>query len=161
MKHILIFIFFVFVVIGCTNQTKHEMIKGDLYFRLFDLYRFFDAPDSVLVKFENSVKSLDLDSLNSQERKYYEILKYAIDNNLLRQPYIWIRIDSIKTQRMFVDNNTYDLLKEYNWSDLKKENKKVQIEAEVLTLKIDSMEAYQAVKIFKISKIEGRTYWTK
>jgi len=91
----------------CFNscQTKNgKTIEGDLYFQVFDLERFFDAPDSVLTKIENSVRTVNNDTLSEQDKKIYYLLQYMVSNNLLRKPFIRIRLDSGDIKMLFLDS---------------------------------------------------------
>ena len=55
-----------------TNNIK--TIEGDLYFKLIDFQRFFDAPDSTLTKIEKSFRTVNKDTLNAQDKKVYDLL---------------------------------------------------------------------------------------
>lgn len=142
-----------------TGDTK--TVEGDLYFKLIDFQRIFDAPDSVLTKIETSVRTVKRDTLTGQDQKIYDLLQYMVDNNLLRKPFIRLRLDNGDIRMVFLDSLDYIKFKDYNWSDLSKEDKKVRVKASVTELKYDSLTAFNSIKILSVDKINGKTYWKK
>jgi len=157
----LLFILTIFICFNSCNRNNKLTIEGDLYFQLFDLERFFDSPDSVLTKIENSVRTVNIDTISEQDKKMYNLLQYMVGNNLLRKPFIRIRLDSGDIKMLFLDSSEYRQFKQYNWSDLSREDKKIRIKVSVTDLKYDSMTAFNTVKILSVDKIDGKTYWTK
>ena len=84
-----------------------------------------------------------------------------VSNNLLRKPFIRIRLDSGDIKMLFLDSSEYRQFKQYHWSDLSREDKKIRIKVSVTVLKYDSLTAFNTVKILSVDKINGKTYWTK
>lgn len=145
----------------CSCQTNNKkIVEGDLYFKLID-FRFFDSPDSVLTKIKTSVKTVNKDTLTEQDLNLFYLLEFMTDKQLLRKPYVRIRLDDGEIIMVFVDLNDYEKLKDYNYNDLVRENKKIRIKAEVFKLKYDSLTAYETSKLISIDRIDGKTYWKK
>lgn len=142
-----------------TNNIK--TVEGDLYFKLIDIQRFFNAPDSVLTNIETSLKTVDKDTLSEQDKKIYNLLGFMADKQLLRKPYVRLRLDNGEIVMVFLDNNDYEKIKDYNYSDLVRDNKKIRIKAEVSELKNDSVTVYESSKLISIERIDGKTYWKK
>ena len=147
-------------IIGCQTNSK-ETVEGDLYFKLIDFQRFFDAPDSILTKIETGIKTVNRDTLSEQDIKIYDLLQFVSDNNLLRKPFIRLRQDNGNIIMVFLDTSDYNKVKDYTHNDLVRDNKKIRIKAEVSELKYDSLTAFETIKRISIDKIEGKTYWKK
>lgn len=145
---------------ACQSDNK-KIIEGDLYFKLIDFQRFYDAPDSILVKIETSVKNVNKDTLTEQDKKIYDLLNFMVDKELLRKPFIRLRQDDGTIRMVFIDSTDYEKIKDYNHNDLVSEDKKVRVRAEVVEIKYDSLTAYETIKLISIDKIEGKTYWNK
>jgi len=145
----------------CSCQTNNnKIVEGDLYFKLID-FRFFDSPDSVLTKIETSVKTLNKDTLPEQDIKIYYLLEFMTDKQLLRKPFVRLRLNDGEIIMVFFDINDYEKLKDYNYSDLVRDNKKIRIKAEVFELKYDSLTVYETSKLISFDRIDGKTYWQK
>lgn len=142
-----------------TNNIKP--IEGDLYFKLIDFQRFFDAPDSVLTKIETSLKTVDMDTLTEQDKNNYNLFGFMADKQLLRKPFVRLRLDNGEIVMVFLNSNDYEKIKDYNYSDLVRDNKKIRIKADVSELKYDSFTAYESTKLISIDRIDGKTYWKK
>ena len=136
-------------------------MEGDLYFKLIDFQRFFDAPDSVLITIETSVRTVNKDTLTEKDKKIYELIKFMIDNNLLRKPFVRLRKDNGEVNMVFIDSADYERLKHYNHNDLVRENARIRVKAEVSEIRYDSLTAYEALKVISIDKMDGKTYWKK
>ena len=148
------------LISGCLTDNK-KTLEGDLYFKLIDFQRFYDAPDSFLTKIETSVKNVNKDTLTEQDKKIYDLLGFMIDKNLLRKPFIRLRQDDGKIVMLFLDIKDYEKIKDYNHNDLVRDNKRIRVLAEVSELKYDSLTAYENIKIISADKIDGKTYWNK
>jgi hypothetical protein len=156
-----LYILTVLVLLVSCKTDNTRTVEGDLYFKLIDFERFFDAPDSVLTKIESSVRTVNKDTLKGQDKKIYDLLQYMIDNNLLRKPFIRLRFDNSDIKIVFLDSSNFVKFKKYNWSDLSRENKKVRVKVSVTELKFDTLTAYNSIKLLSVDKIDGKTYWTK
>lgn len=151
----------ILLTISSCQTNKIKTVEGDLYFKLIDFQRFFDAPDSVLTKIETSLKTVDMDTLTEQDKKNYNLLGFMADKQLLRNPFVRLRLDNGEIVMVFLNKNDYEKIKDYNYSDLVRDNKKIRIKADVSELKYDSFTAYESTKLISIDRIDGKTYWKK
>lgn len=146
--------------LSCSSNNGNT-IEGDLYFKLIDLTSFYGASDSELSKIETWIKTVNKDSISDSEKKYYEFLKFMSDQQLLRKPLIRLRQDNGEIIMLFLEPEDYGKIKNYNYSDLVRDNQKIRIKAEVIELKHDSMRVYKILKLISADKIDGKTYWKK
>jgi len=160
MRHFFTILTILVLCTACQSDNK-KIIEGDLYFKLIDFQRFYDGPDSILVKIETSVRNVSKDTLTEQDKKIYDLLKFMVDKRLLRKPFIRLRQDDGTIEMVFIDSTDYKQIKEYNHNDLVSEDKKIRVRAEVIEIKYDSLTAYKTIKLISIDKIDGKTYWNK
>lgn len=160
MKSLLTTLIFLAFFSTCQSDNK-KIIEGDLYFKIIDLQRFYDAPDSILVRIETSVKNANKDTLTEQDKNIYDLLKFMVDKELLRKPFIRLRKDDGKIIMVFLVSTDYEKIKDYNHNNLIRENKKIRVRAEVSEIKYDSLTVYETIKPISIDKIDGKTYWKK
>lgn len=160
MRNIVTILTILALITGCRTGNKMT-VEGDLYFKLVDFPTFFDAPDSVLTKFETSIKTVNKDTLTEQDKKIYNLLQFMSDKELLRKPFIRLRQDNGEIIMLFLNAIDYGKIKDYNYNDLVQDNKKIRIKAEVSELKYDSLTVYETLKLISIDKIDGKTYWKK
>lgn len=151
----------ILLTISSCQRNNIKTVEGDLYFKLIEFQRFFDAPDSVLTKIETSLKTVDKDTLTEQDKKNYNLLLFMADKQLLRKPFVRLRLDNGEIVMVFLNSNDYEKIKDYNYSDLVRDNKKIRIKADVSELKYDSFTAYESTKLISIDRIDGKTYWKK
>lgn len=144
------------LLIGACNSGKQRIIEGDLYFYGIDLYRIFDLPDSTLTKFEHQMLQVNCDTCNRKDKDFIDLVKYAIKNKLTRQPYVWILING-KEYRLFLDQRDYAKLKNFEWSYLTQEHKKIYIKAMVYNVSFKELKAVKCVKLLDFKKIDGET----
>jgi hypothetical protein len=160
MKNILTILTILLLISGCQTATK-KIIEGDLYFKLIDPQRFFDAPDSTLTKIEISIRTANKDRMNMQDREIYDVLQFMSDKRLLRKPFIRLRKDNGEVFMVFLDSADYAKVKDYKHNDLVRDNKRIRVKVEVNKIKHDSLTVYEAVKLISLDKLDGKTYWKK
>ena len=160
MKTVLTILTILLLISSCKTDTQ-KTVEGDLYFKLIDFQRFFDAPDSTLTKIETSIKTVNKDTLNAQDKKIYDLLQFMSDKKLLRKPFLRLRQDNGEISLVFIDSIEYTKFKDYNHNDLVRDNKRVRVKIEVKELKYDSLTAYETVKLISVDKLDGKTYWKK
>lgn len=149
------FILIIIVICSC-NSGKEKVIEGDLYFYRFDLYRIFDWPDSTMTEFENNVLHANLDTFNRKDKDFVDLVKYAINKKLTRQPYVWILCNN-KEFMLFLDQQDYDKVKDYTWYDLTAEHKKIHIKVKAYNISYKELKALKCSQILDLKKIEGET----
>ena len=151
----------IIIFFNSCQSDKTKIIEGDLYFKLIDYNMFYNLPDSVLTKIESKIASIGIDTLKEQDKISYNLINYMVNNNLLRKPFIRLRQDNGEKIMVFIDTTNYKKLSIYNHDKLISENKKIRIKAEVSELKIDSVTAYNTLKLLTIKKIDGKTLMSK
>lgn len=150
MKYTL-FLLAIFVsLISCKTEVK--TVEGDLYFKLIDPYRVFDAPDSVLKKIETTASLVNKDD---------EVLRFMVEKRLLRKPFIRIVDDNGEINIVFLNSADYEKIKDYTYDELIKENKKIRVRLEGLDLHHKSLKVYETSKLIAIEQIDGKTQWKK
>lgn len=149
-------IFSIFILIYSCNPNKQRAIEGDLYFVRVDLYRIFDWPDSTLTQFEQNYLQLNCDTCDSKEKNFLDLVKYAINKKLTRQPYVWIIING-KEFMLFLDRQDYDKLKDYKWYELTDEHKKIHIKVIAYDISFKDLKALKCTKLIGLDKISGDT----
>ena len=160
-------LFIISVSIFCSCEGDREkVVEGDLYFKLFDIDRYFDGP-SLLSSIENGVRGVNRDTLNFRDKKVYDAFKFMMDNNLLRKPYVRLMLDNEEIKILLLDSSDYRQFIKYNWVDLSRRKEKVRVKVIVkefeypIFLMKKTETAYNALRLLSIDKIEGDTHWTK
>lgn len=138
-----------------------QTVEGDLFFRVIDFQSIFDYPDSIIGKIESNINTVSIDTLPKEEKKLYQFLKYLNDNELLRRPFIRLRLDNGAEKMLFLDTTDYRKFEHYNYSDLVRDKKKIRVKAQVTSLQFDTLSAFNSIKLISIVKLNGQTYWKK
>lgn len=150
-------------LMACQSNSRSDsiMVEGDMYFKLIDVQRFYDAPDSVLTSIEDYVATVDRDTLNEDELVLLGIFEYMVEKDLLRKPFIRMRLDNGEIRMLFMNEEDYAKFDQYHWADLREQNKKVRVKAKVIELQYDSLTAFNVVELESIEKVEGMTPFAK
>jgi len=160
---LIIYIFSVSIFCSC-ERDKEKVVEGDLYFKLFDMERYFDAPDSMLASIENGVSRINRDTLNRQDRKIYDAFKFMVDNDLFRRPYVRLRLDNEDIRILLLDSSDYRQFTKYRWPDLSRNKEKVRVKVTVTEFEYPlfwmkkTETAYNGLKVLSIDKVEGETH---
>lgn len=145
--------FLLAIFVGLTSCKREvKTVEGDLYFKLIDPYRVFDAPDSVLKKIETTASLVNEND---------EWLKFMVEKGLLRKPFIRIIDDNGEINIVFLNPTDYEKIKDYNQNELIIGNKKIRVRVEGLDVHHKSLKVYETSKLIAIEQLDGKTQWKK
>lgn len=167
MRRNTLYIFLGFLLFVSCDSDQEKVVEGDLYFNLFDLEGIIGVSDSVLLLIENGVKEIKRDTLNRRDRNVYDAAKFMVENDLLRKPYVRVRLGNHKVKILLLDSADFKQLKKYHYHDLLKSEEKVRIKVLVkdieypLFLMNDTQPAFNGIKVLSVNKIKGKTYGKK
>lgn len=128
-----------------------------MYYQVIDLFRFFDAPDSTITKIEDSLSSIDQDSLTEKEKKDLGVILHAFQSDLLRSPYIRIHPDTGREFMLFMSFDQYKQFAEVTYDELALADKKLRVKAEVEEVSYGKIKAFKVVGMLKAEKVDGET----
>lgn len=151
-----LFIALSFAVLTISCGQKHEIVEGDMYYQVIDLLNFFDAPDSVLQKIEDSFSSINPDTLSEKDKKELGILLHAFENQLLRSPYIRVHPDTGKEFMLFMGREAYEQFEIISYNKLVLEEKKIRVNAEVEDVSFKNVKAYKVTGFLNVTKVDGK-----
>jgi len=141
------------------NLYKNEpfLIKGELTFQKISFMSLYEATDSIYQSFLNEIDSTLLLGENDENQNYelYSHFDKLRENEILRNPYVFLRDESDSTIVVYLSEIEYDKIKEYKHSDLIEDHKKV-----VITLEVNLLDEniYYSDKIIDHKKVSGQTY---
>jgi radical SAM superfamily enzyme YgiQ (UPF0313 family) len=156
MKKFLVILISLFLF-SCNSKTK--IIKGDLYFKIIDL----TSPEGIS---EEQAKKLEIiiDSSNSSKNKnledqsiieYFKVIK---KHNLLRSPYIKLKLGEKDFKTIFLNKKEYKKLKKYTLDYLSKNHTKLEVELKIQEIEKD---IFYSDKIINLKEVIGKTYSNK
>jgi|SaaInlV_125m_DNA_1040241.scaffolds.fasta_scaffold78530_2 hypothetical protein len=155
----LFYIIIASILFSCASikeDTKRQVIKGDLYYKWLNLVNFYNIPDSIYQKFQSHLDTTGLDGLKKEDPKAFKQVSFLIQNNLLKTPFIHLITNdtTIGVATIFIDSTLYQPLTKFNYKELIKNKEKIQLEIEVQELK---PKVFKTIKINSIQKVKGQT----
>ena len=160
MIKILLIITSLVLLTSCMSH-KYTTIEGDLYFQLIDLLKVYDAPDSIITRIETEFPKINIDTIPQNDRKFYDLVKYGIDNKLLRTPYIWLETKKGKKLMLFMDKDKFQQFDSLRCFDLREHKKKIHILAKAQNISYQDLTAFKVIELIKVGKIDGETMYKK
>ncbi|WP_298308975.1 hypothetical protein [Flavobacterium sp.] len=148
----------IFAILMVSCNSKKEICKGNLYFKLIDIGSFYGETEEKIREFERKIDSFKIDSKTSKDdadiiNKFKTIKRL----NLFRIPCIRVQTsDDIKL--IFLSESEYKKVKSFTLEDLKNRGKKVILELELEEL---DKGIYYSENIIKVQEIDGQTPWKK
>ena len=146
----LIYLTIVCLFLSC--NSKQKTIKGDLFFKLVNISSPSGMSAEEISEIENRLKNVEEN--NNELIAYYRILK---SNNVLGNPYLLLKVNN-DVQTIFLSKSEYEKIKLYTLDDLRKRNKKIEIELKIK--KIDN-DIFFSDEIISVKECEGETPWQK
>ena len=155
------------IVVSCQTKidnkndqsVESQEIEGELYFKLIRMGSFYDVPDSTINKFESMMDSLNSkENISEQDQKLIETIKVLKENNLIKKPSFQLKIDSVQIVTVYVSEDEYEKVKQFDRQKLINENKKVDISLKGQIIEEGIIDCYE---ILSTEKVDGKTYWRK
>lgn len=119
--------------LGCQDKKSKEtyVIEGDLYFSYFRYANFYNQPDSIINKVMALADTADRTLLDSADLAFLTIYDTLKKENLLRNPYIALRVDTDSIITLILSQDDYLKIAPTNYQNLIDTKKKVRIKADV------------------------------
>lgn len=150
---------FLLVVLTSISCQEKNYTNADLSFKLINAGSLYGADESEIQKFEEILDSLRRNQkAKKNEIELFNFYAKLKDHNLLTSPYIYLQIEKDSTLRVYLNEEEYQKVKEYNHADLNERNRKVS-----LTLDIEKKEEgiYVANHIISVQETDGHTIVVK
>lgn len=155
------------IVVSCQTKTENktdqsvetQAIEGELYFKLISLGSFYHVPDSTIKKFESMMDSLNnQENISEQDQKLIVTIKILKENDLIKKPFFHLKIDSTQIVTVYVSEEEYEKVKQFDRQKLINENKKVDVYLKGRIIEEGIVDCYE---ILSTEKVDGKTYWRK
>lgn len=135
------------------------MIEGELYFKLISLGSFYDVPNSTINKYDSLMNSLNSqENISEQDQKLIETIKVLKENDLIKKPFFQLKIDSTQIVTVYVSDEEYEKVKQFDRQKLIDENEKVDVSLKGRFIEDGIVDCYE---ILSTEKFNGKTYWRK
>jgi hypothetical protein len=149
-------LFFVFILISCSRNEK--IIEGDLAFKSIDLFNYYNFDQKSIDEWEkvlNGTRQIKNPSADDVFiLNYFDALK---KHKVIKSPSIKLKTkDSII--RVYLSENDYQKVKNYNSNDLISNNRKVSLKMNIETR---GKEIYYCKELISIKEVHGETYTSK
>ena len=144
-----------------TNGQTLATVEGYRFYKALDLFRVFDAPDSVLTDMENRFSRLNSADLSEKEMEEFGLILHTMENNLLRAPYVHIQTDREEEFMLFMDSLAYQRFEQFTLSELSEKGKKLRVIAEVENVSYRNMTAYKLKGKLTLDMVDGVTHRRK
>ena len=155
------------IIVSCQTRTENktdqsvesQKIEGELYFKLISLGSFYDVPDSTIKKFESMMDSLNnQENISEQDQNLIETIKVLKENDLIKKPFFHLKIDSNQIVTVYVGEEEYEKVKQFDRQKLINENTKVDVSLKGRIIEDGIVDCYE---ILSTEKVDGKTYWRK
>lgn len=133
-----------------------EVLEGDLFFQHISMMSLYGITDKQFYQFENEIDSI-ISSGNARphELMLYEHFDRLREKGLLRNPYVFLRMEPDSVMAVYLSESQYEKVKDYSLQELIKSHQKVSLK--LLVEKLDE-RVYYSDSIISASKVYGQTY---
>ena len=139
---------------ACNSSGESYRLTGDLCFPWLRLSSFYNQPDSVFQYYRERRSTITTEQLIAEDSAGASYLLMLENNNLLTSPYVFVRTSNGSIVTVFMKMADYDSFKEYDYSQLRASNKKVQMK---LTVKVLTEGVYLCEEVHRVDLIPGET----
>lgn len=147
-----------FVLSSCQTGNTEE-VQGDLYFKLIDPVRYFEAPDTVLTRLERQIQNNEFTGLSPASQKHSGMLRFMVNHNFLKRPFIRLADSTGRSTMFFLDWTSYKRFETYRLDELETTNTRIHVRLRGTPVLYDTQKVYNVVDIIKIDTLKGATRW--
>lgn len=134
--------------LSCNQQVKKE-IKGKLAFESISFLSLYGSSDNqykeFLIEMENGKSS------DNNKKDLYTYFSKLKKHNILRNPYIFLEVEKDSIITVYLNEDNYEKVKNYNYSDLYFNKEKVLLK---LLLEEKEKNIYYSDSILSVEKIK-------
>jgi hypothetical protein len=137
-----------------TCQDSSNIINADLTFRSVSFKSAYGASDKDYSDLLNEMDSVLNTNNKNETYKLYQHFNNLKNENLLRNPYIFLKIKKDSVITVYLSEEEYQKVKNFKHVDLYKKNKKVSLQIKLSQLDND---IFYSDDIIKVNKIKGKS----
>ncbi|CAM1360646.1 hypothetical protein [Tenacibaculum xiamenense] len=142
-------------LISCESNNIIKT-RADLTFKSISFMSAYGASEEEYEKLNRQIDSLVLNKNSlTEEQKLFIYFKKLRNLKLLNKPYIFIRLDQDSILPVYLSYTEYDKVKSFRHVELFDENKKVELELDLIK-KSDNI--YYSENITSIKKVDGTSH---
>ncbi|MFY0625399.1 MAG: hypothetical protein JXR07_03820 [Reichenbachiella sp.] len=142
------------LTLACSPDEK-EQLTGELYFPWLKMGNFYGKPDSVIQHYFQMRDSVGLKKLSEEDPAGTAYMKLLEENDLLFEPYVYMRMEEDQNALVFMDSVSYQSFKKIDYQTLITNKQKVRVKATVQRLR---PLIYLTEKINRIDIVSGETF---
>lgn len=145
-----------FIFISCSPNYK--IIEGDIAFKSVDFSNYYGLDQKSIDKFDGIIDSIrQIKNPSNDDLSFINYVDNLKKFNVIRSPYIRLKTkDSIII--VYLKENDFEKLKNYNSNDLILKNKKVTLKMNIETR---GDKIYYCKKLINVKEVDGETYTSK
>ncbi|WP_114778738.1 hypothetical protein [Botryobacter ruber] len=142
-----------------TPETKQEKLQGELMFKLISFGSLYGAPESAIQEYEQIIDSLSREeNLPDNYRMFLADHQLQKEYGLLYKPYFHLKVDSAKVMTVWLNEEEYGKIKDFELKRLRQENKKVELSLVGHTI---GEGMFECTSVIEVNEVNGITYWKK
>ncbi len=144
------------VLISCSPNDK--IIEGDIAFKSVDFSNYYGLDQKSIDKFDVIIDSIrQINNPSNDDLSFINYMDNLKKYNVIKSPYIRLKTkDSIII--VYLKENDYQKLKNYNSNDLISNNRKVSLKMNIETR---GDKIYYCKELIHVKEVDGRTYTSK
>jgi len=153
----LINIFILLAIVLTSCQSNKTIIEGNYIVKKIDFFSVYNMPDSTLTSWEKTVSEVDFDTLNSGDKYYLSLIKRAVEEDVLRKPFIRLENENDEELMLYMPIEEYDAFKNYSYPEVRKRRLKVHVVAKTEDISYMDIKAYKLIRIkdIEVTKTEN------
>ncbi|MGJ8591208.1 MAG: hypothetical protein ACSHXF_01595 [Aquaticitalea sp.] len=150
----LITLFFSILLFLSCNKKEYLVVEADLTFNSISFMSAYGASEEEYATLNHDMDSVLMNPTKNETTKLYKHFSKLKEKDLLKSPYIFLKIDNDSVLPVYVSDKQYVKVRGIKHIDLVKENKKA-----ILKIKLSKIDnnIYFSDSIIEVKKINGRS----
>ena len=135
-------------------QESKNVVEADLTFKSISFMSAYGASDKEYSNLLMEMDSVLNTNIKNETYKLYQYLESLKNKNLLRNPYIFLKIKEDSVVTVYLSEKEYQKVKTFKHTDLFKQNKKVKVKIKLSEVGDNIL---YSDNILEIKKVKGKS----
>ncbi|WP_289056219.1 hypothetical protein [Carboxylicivirga marina] len=137
------------IVFSSCMSKKTVILEGEYYVpRKMDFYAVYEMSESKLNELITYSENVNLDTLSNENRYLVELIRHAVDEEVIRLPFIRIKTTDDEDIMLYMPEQKFETFDSLNFSEIRRNIVKVNVVAKAEDI------SYKETKAFKLNRFK-------
>ncbi len=139
------------IALSSCLSKKTVIVQGEYYIPKFDFYAVYEMSESKLDDLIKYSEDVNLDTLSSENRYLVELIRQAVEKEVIRLPYIRIKTNEDEDIMLYMSEQKFERFDSLKFSEVRRGIVKVNVIAKAEDISYKKTKAYKLTRFKEVN----------